>query len=289
VITEEVENQENVTEETGVESAEQPTPTPEQDDVSDVPDQEPQPEGEPLAAEPEYTPDYHYKVYGEEKEIPEMFRGLIKDKETEEQVRSYLSKADGFEPLKSKYETARTERDDFRTKFEGLSGDVQKLNHFMKSDRLAAYEMLGISQEQLLEDASKLINVREMEPEQRAEWERQRKVQTENYDIQNKMSFLEQQNQELMRQQHEFKLDQVLTRPEVEAVRSHYDSKFGAGAFKNKVVHNAYVIYNQTGEDLTPERAVQQMVDEYNQLGLNFNNNQAFRPCVITQAWPPGS
>jgi hypothetical protein len=237
----------------------------------EIPDQEASGDGEPTPEVPSYEPNYNYKVYGEEKEIPEEFRSLIKDKESEELVRSYLSKADGFEPLKSKYESARTERDDFKGKYGDLSGEIQKLNHFIKNDRLSAYEMLGISQDMLLDDASKLITVREMEPEQRKEWEEQRNINAQNFDFQEKVSFLEQQNQELMRKQQEFELDQVLSRGDVSTVQQHYDQKFGPGAFKRKVIFNAANVYNQTGDDLTPERAVSQIVDEYTQLGLSFN------------------
>ena len=242
-----------------------------------APEQEPQQlEGEVPPAVDAYTPNFNYKVYGEEREFPEFLQQMVKDQETEEKLRGYLSKADGFEPLKEKYDTTRTERDDFKNKYESMTGDIGKLSHFVKNDRLSAYDMLGISQDQLLEDASKLIELREMDPQQRQEFEAQRHAQQANYDLENKMGVLEQQNQELLRQQHEFKLDQELAKPDVTAVSSHYDAKFGPGSFKNKVIHNAYIVQSQTGRDMSVEEAVQEIVGEYTQLGLNFN--QAPRP-----------
>lgn len=237
-----------------------------------------EPKTEETTSEPEapaYEANFRYKAYGEEKEFPEFLRSIVKDKESEEQIRGLLCKADGFEPLKTKYEKAKDEREDFKAKLDGVHGEVQKLNHFLKHDRIAAYEMLGISREQLFDDITQLSKLEEMDPSERVAFDSRRKAISDSYEATNRTSQLEAQNRALMERQNQIELNMELNRPDVSQIASAYDAKFGADAFRKKVIFNAANVWHQSGQtkNLSAAEAVGEIVHELSTLGFSHNNN----------------
>ena len=114
----------------------------------------PQTDVDPLVAAEvsEYKPNFEYKANGERKEMDEFWRGVIKDKESEDKVRSILTAADAFESYKAsiapQLEHYKQLEAEYSAPIEALQRVAQLYN---AGEHKQALQELGYSNEMLLQ------------------------------------------------------------------------------------------------------------------------------------------
>lgn len=221
------------------------------------------------AEEPAYEPDYTFKVYDEEKEIDDFFKGLIKDKETEEKVREFMCKAYGLEPMKEKYnalkERVNTEYKPQVEQFTNMQQNINLIGEMAnKKDFGSIFDFLKWNRQDILNWAVQEAEYMQMPPEQKALYEQQRQLQNQAYQAQHQNQMYEQQIMQKEVETRTLQLDYELQRPDVSSFAQNYDSKAGKpGAFKEEVIKQGQIAWHVEGKDIPIMEAVQRTMQRF--------------------------
>lgn len=228
-------------------------------------------------AAPAYQPNYIFKAHGKDNELPEMFRGLIKDAETERQVKEIFEKAYGMENMREKNKKFEESLNYFEKELvPPLMKQhelVQEISSFIaKKDFDSAFELAGIDERDLQEWMYKKLSTRELPPEQQAIYNQNRELQRQQYEYEKKVRAYEEQQKQTMEQQHRAQLNSLketldfeLSQPQIKEVVKNFDSQQGQGAFQTKVIKYAAFISQTEGRELSPKEAVQEFLKEFPQ------------------------
>lgn len=168
------------------------------------------------AAAPTYTPNFKYKAANEEKELDKFWHPLLKDADSEKKVKEVFTKIDAFDFIKSKREQAEQS-------LQSLSKDYgqvnQMISHFNSSiqqgDLSSAFRIAGITKDQIFKWTQQQLQLMEMPPEQRQQYEQFEQAQAQKHDLETKVSYLQQQYESQAVQARAVQLDVALGRPEV--------------------------------------------------------------------------
>lgn len=215
---------------------------------------------------PAFTPNFKFKVHDEEKEIDEMYRGLIKDQDTEKKIRELHEKAYGLDVQKPKYERMKQEFQEVSTKYGDIDKSLKQLSSYVQAGDLGSFfQATQIPKQMVFEYVKKELELMEASPEQRAEVER---VQAERRRLYN----LEQENQDLKtrfetesQSARVMELTTALASPVVSSVAQSFDAKMGSGAFKMEVIKHGLAVSQTTGETISVQQAVQETVEKWKQ------------------------
>jgi len=229
-------------------------------------------EAKPKEGEEGYKPDFNYKSYDQNKEIPEWARSIVKDKESETQVRELFSKADAFPVVKEKLETTRQERDEFKDGLDKVVGSVNELEFFLQNDLQTFFERVNISDEKLISFVKQKIALQDMSPDQVANYNKSRQTLVDNYQVNQQASSLATQNQQLVKNQFEFAYQQALSLPEVANFRQVFDERMGEGAFRRHADQFGTLKFHETNVNISPVEAIRHVMNTYQ--GLLGNGQQ---------------
>lgn len=217
-----------------------------------------------------YTPNYKLKVAGEEREIPEEFRALMKDETSGKKIKEIFEKSYGLDYTKPKYETLKTDYAKVTADHHALNGAINEIKQlYAKGDMDTFFEKLGIPQEKVLQYAVDKVKYSELPDEQRAALDAKRNVEKENYSLQNQFNDLQKNFQEQLVQQRHMLLESELARSEVKSVADMVNERVGRpDAFIQAVyAHGDLTWKNSQGKvDLTPRQAVDAVVEGYRKL-----------------------
>lgn len=223
------------------------------------------PEAQVASAPIAFTPNFKFKSFGKEFEIDEMFRGLIKDTETETKVKSFFERAYGVDTMKSINQKVKEEFSQFKQEtaqrdkaLETVSGYIQK------GDMQSFVEALKIPEDMVIQWAIDRVQYRQLSPDQKAQIDAQ-------HNVRHQAMTLEQQNQNLTeRLQQESararttELDYELSNPQVKAIADAFDAKVNKpGAFKNLVIREGVVHWQTSQRDLPAKQAIQEVLSNY--------------------------
>lgn len=222
----------------------------------------------PAPIVPAYNPNYKYKAFGNEKELDEFWRPLVKDQDSEKKVKDLFTRADAFDDLKTRHESTQSEFNELVTEYTALDKDVRKIMNFRNSGDLDNFfASLKIPKEQIFKWVEQKLELQSLPPEQRHAIEMQAQERQQRYDLEQQHSQLEQQYQNQAVQARTMQLDMTLSRPDVSSVASAVDSRLGRiGAFRDLVVEEAQKVYFSSGRDLSAEEATQQVMQKYGKL-----------------------
>ncbi len=237
-----------------------PAPQPEGDPVDEAP--APEPEGDPAdtpqppegeEAAPEYTPNYNYKVYDEEKEFPEMVRGHIDSVEKEEFYRSLFCKADGLDGMKPKHEKVVKERDEIKDHYGKLNEGFTTLEDFRKGDLPMFFDTWGFSNKELIDYVSNLPELKD-DPSAVQAFTDRLTASKQRYQSQYQHNDLQRENERLRQNFENVSVAQALMDPEMGSFAKHFDSVKGVGSFNQQVTD--YIKYAGTqNQTVTPQQA----------------------------------
>lgn len=219
---------------------------------------------EPQAqVQPAYTPNYKFKFpklgtnEQEEKEFDEWIRPAI-NKDNEAKVRDLYTKAHGMDFYKEKYNKTNEK---YRA-VEPLVKTWHELSEvYNQGDLDSFFKGLKIPEEKLYQFVLDKLNEREMSHEQKLERQQQ-------MELRRKATYLERENQSLQEryqseitQAREFQLGQTLSKPEVSSIAKSFDERMGRqGAFREEVIKRGVIAFTATGQDISPEQAVQEVI-----------------------------
>jgi hypothetical protein len=273
-------------------------PAPEEEVIIETPEAEAAPEsietapvetGEETAVEgvetPTYEPNYMFKVHGQEKEFDEWAKSLVKDQDSEKQFREVMEKIHGIDHIKEDREQLRTQNETLQTtaqRFNNLEGELGTLDKFIQNKNYDAFfKKTNINEDDILHWAAKRLQYYEMDPQQRAEYDRSVEAQTNEVYYGQQNQTLEQQMQALKYEQTQFRLEQHLAQPGVTDQVQQYDQRLGQGAFRKAVEERGLYHYYQSGQDVPVEQAVQEVMLI---AGMQPNTAQSPAPQAVPQA-----
>ena len=215
---------------------------------------------------PAYTPDFKVKIKGKEHEIPEMYRALIKDPESEKQVKEFVEKALGIDAVKQ-------DRTALKEQFEGFKKEItpfiQVYDQFTQlrdqGNLGAAFKVAGISDEQIFEYAVQRLEM-EKNPVLAKTYSAQQEQSLKELELQRKVTMYEQQNQVSAEQQFYNEFEDSLTKHQ--SLADQVNAKLGTpdvpDFFREEVI--AYgLAQQQRGKPITPAQATEAVVNKYKQ------------------------
>lgn len=216
-------------------------------------------------AAPVYQPNFKFKAFGKEHEIEEQFRGLIKDKDTEEKIRKFHEKAYAMEKFKADEQKVRSEFEQFRQQADPNLKAMNHFNNLLKNkDWDNFFGGLKIPKEEIFNWVEKQLQMMQLPPDQRAEMERQAQIRQQNYAYENELSETQQNYQKLATETRLMQLDNLMARGDVSKQAEAIDAVYGQiGAFRNLVIEEAANHYSRTGVDLPADQAVQLAISKY--------------------------
>jgi len=210
-----------------------------------------------------YSPNFKFKVLDQEKEFDDFLKGVVKDADTEKKVRELYEKAYGIEHVKSDRQRLREQTQFQQTEISRHVHTVNGVNQMLANkdyDNLLG-SVLKIPEDDILRHAQKILQLREMPPEQRQAYDNAAQARQ-------RVTELEYQNQQIS-QSHEQvavsartqELDWTLQRPDFSQLANAYDQRIGRqGAFREAVIERGKYAAYATGKDLSPEQAANEVL-----------------------------
>lgn len=222
----------------------------------------PAPGAEAPVVPPQFQPNFKFKVLDKEHEIEEMFRGLIKDAETEKKIKEMHEKAYGLEPVKQQRDQFREKARTTETRLNEINESLAEVGSFVKKDDFDSFfNALKIPEQKIFQWVLNKINYQQLPPEQRAIYDSQRQAQQQAYELERQNQQLAQQYQEQASQSKALELQMVMQRPDVQSVAESFDARVGRpGAFQEEVVRRGQLAWYQNRKDLTAEEAVREVL-----------------------------
>lgn len=211
-----------------------------------------------------YTPNWKFKAAGKEHEIPEYFRGVVKDAESEKQVRELHEKAYGLDLIKNNYQASQQQLQQFQKtvlpEYDKLKKTVQNVVMYRNNGDLdSVFESIGIQPQAVAKWMHQRLQMNDMSPEQRAIYENESNLRKQNYVLQERVASLSQTSEQTQLQNRAVELQSALAKPEVQSVAESYNQRLGdSGAFWNFVCQQADFMERSTGQRVNAEQAIQQ-------------------------------
>jgi len=136
---------------------------------------------------PSYEPDFGYSIKDEKLEFDERLRGSVKSKEDEDYIRDLYTKAGGLDEYKTKYA-------DVESQAQNLIGGYEKLQSMRDGNDIRGIQKaLGLTDDQILDYATALLDEDELPSEQKEVIQSNRKMQDELTDLRSKVNSFESQ------------------------------------------------------------------------------------------------
>lgn len=211
---------------------------------------------------PVYQPNFKYSVRGQEKEIDEMFRALIKDQESEKKIKELFEKAEGLDFVKQDRTTLKSEYEGFKGQVTPYLQEYHKFTTLRDNGNLgAALQVAGISDEQVFEYALQRLQMSE-NPQLANAYKATTEQALQQFDMEGQLQRYQQMEQQLQAQQFDFNLTQAISahRDVVSAI----ESKWGQpGSFKDEVVLYGIAEFNRGNHALSEQQAVEAVLNKY--------------------------
>lgn len=220
----------------------------------------------PGVAQP-YAPDFKYKASGKEMEIPEKFRALITDKESEEEVKKLFGQAGTLDEVKTDnagLKKTLAERDGALGQYQN---GIEQLRAFVrKGDFDGWFKALNVPAEKIYQWVLDKVQYNQLPQEQRAQLDHQRKLTEEAEQARTQVSRVSAREMQLATEMKGMQLEHTLGKADVKSMAESFDSRVGRpGAFRDAVIEHGksvWALSNYT-VDLTPEQAVADFVKKY--------------------------
>lgn len=232
-----------------------------------------------------YQPTFKYKVYDQEKEFPEQFRGIVKDEASEKMVRDYLERADALDGVKksrdqfkTKWEARENEYNQHVSKTKPLVDGYQKVVHFYGQAGVDAntgmvknpaaldvvFKELGIPKKALYHWLNYDLNTQELPNEAQSAYNQNQELIQQNYRYQQDLNKFQHEQFTTEVQKSENLLSDTLSKPEINPIVSNFENKNGPGSFRDEVILRGRWYQEQLGVTKQPEEIVSEIVSKYN-------------------------
>lgn len=242
-------------------SIEEPKAQPEEREIASMDTQAGETDQPEKTGEPEWQPNYKFKVKDKELEFDDWVKPLV-TKETQDKFREVFEKAHGIDAVKQDRQSLREELRAIREEKERIDTSLQYLSQYVqKKDYRSFFEALQIPKEEILRYAIDELKYQEMSPEQRQEIDAYRQNQY-------RLSQLEMQNQQLMREYESMtqaqkvnELESELSRQDIAEMARSYDARVGEpGAFRKEVISRGAYWESVHGQTISAKQAVDEVL-----------------------------
>ena len=219
------------------------------------------------AAAAQYTPNYKFRAADKDHEIPEHFRGLMKDAKAEKEIKELFEKAYGLDVVKTRQEQTRQQRDEAVTRVRSFENGVKDLREtYQRGDFDGFFQKMQIPQEKILQWVLSKVEYSKLPPEQQAILDQKKQAENQAFELQRSNQSYQDQMLEQARNTKSQLLEFSLTRPEVKSAADAFESRTGKpGSFREAVrLHGEAMWYRSQGKiDLTPEQAIKEVMELY--------------------------
>lgn len=214
---------------------------------------------------PPFTPDFKLKVMGKDYEVPEMFRGLVKDEESLKSVREIFNKAYGLDESKPRFEAARSENNQLKEILGAVQQDINELKgYYQEGDFDSFFEKLNIPVAKVLDWLQAKANYQEMPPEQRALVDARRNESLRARQLEQQNQALSQNSYQQQVQALEYMLNLTLEQPDTKAFAEKFDAAQNRpGAFMEQVIEYGRMAYAMNQQMVLPAEAVKAVRSRY--------------------------
>jgi len=266
------------------------TPEPEKVTENVTPPIQPLEAGTPTEVQP-YTPNFKFTVHKKEHEIDPLFRGVIKDADTEKKVKELYQKAYGLDIVKSAYDRDSAELGKLREKTKTIESTLGEIREdYTRGDMDSVFKKLGLQEEKVLQWLVAKAQYNELPTDQRDMLDKRRLAEERAYALEKQQSQVQQSYESLQTQVKRMELERVLEKSEVKSFAEAFDAKAGQpGAFWNAVAEHGEMVAVTRKIDLTPEQAVNDVMKRYGMFYSQPTGQQPTQPRVIPtqQTKPP--
>lgn len=222
-------------------------------------------EAQPAA--PTWQPNFKMKVMDQDHEIPEWARPLVKDADSEKQVREIWEKAIGLDHVKPKFAETKKQLDAVMPELQGFRTGVQELRDlYNKDDFDTFFQKLKIPEEKVLQWFVKKAQYLELPQEQRQILDARKAAEQRAEDLEKQNLSYQEKYEGMVAQAKAQSLQVELAKPDVRAMIDAFDARAGKpGSFHQAVIDHGELTWIRTNGqvDLTPEQAVQQVLSLY--------------------------
>jgi len=227
----------------------------------------------PPVVTPAYQPNFKFKAFDKEYEVDELYRGLMKDPETEDKIKKLHSKAYAMEVMKEKLEGTRKDHETFKTTIQPKLQSFEYFNNLVANkDWDTFFKKLGVPDEEMYAFVEKKLALAQASPDQKAEYMRQQQMREQHYAREQQFNELQNVYQQQAVQTRTIQLDMLMNRPDVAKYATSWDEKMGTvGAFRQLVIDEASAAFYQTQRDLTPEEAINAVIQKFGKVVVSQN------------------
>lgn len=216
-----------------------------------------------------YQPNLKYKVLDQEHDFDEWAKSVVKDAETENNLRQLYTKAFGLEQIKSERNQLRekfTEAQNYvenqilpmATEFQRVSQIRQQA--LQSGDLGSFFHAANVPLENVVKWAAHYVSQLEKNPGYGTQLQNQYYGQSRLSQLENENSSLQQQYAAAVAQQKQIELDYTLREPSVSEFQRSFDERHGPGAFKNRVVMEGDMIWRTQGKNATAQEVISQLM-----------------------------
>jgi len=242
-------------------------------------------EVEAKAEEPEYQPNFKFKVMDQEKEFDEWLRPVVKDADTEKKVRELLEKAYGLDHQKPKFEERTKQLEETTKNYELLRSAAEEAFTFRdKGDLDRFFEVTSVKPEAVYQWVLDKMKQMELPEEQRQVYNKFDETRRQNYLLERQLQDVARREEALSVQARTTELQNALQSPEISHVARVYDETQGqTGKFEQLVIKCGRDAWRDEKRELTVEQAVQSAISligkAYQQPGqANGTQTEAEKP-----------
>lgn len=211
---------------------------------------------------PAFAPNFKFKVMDKEHEIPAYLQSVIKDADSEKQVKELMEKAYGLDFVKPKLQETREQFQQVRGEHMALLGQVDEVRQmYQRGDLGGMFDRLKIPHEKVLQWVVDQINYNQLPPEQKQVLDARKTAEDRAVAAERQASSFQTQHEQILTSQVQMALESSLARPEVKTVAEAFDTRMGKqGAFMDEVKRRGDYAWRTKGELVPPDQLVQELV-----------------------------
>jgi hypothetical protein len=220
-----------------------------------------------------YTPNFKFKYVDPEGkdvegEVDDAFKALVKNAEMEKKVRELYEKSHSLDFIKGGRQKAQQTASQVSAELTELKGGIDQLRKYVQAgDFDSFFEALEIPQQRVMQYALQVAQREKMDPAQRQAYDQHTQQRRQMMQLQEQNQTLQQQYTNAAVQARTVELDGVLSRPEVAATASAFDSRVGRpGAFRAEVIRRGQHAFHTQGSDVPAEALVADMLSTFGPL-----------------------
>lgn len=196
-----------------------------------------------------YTPNFKYKIKGEEREFDEWIRPVVKDGETEKKLRRMYEQAHGLQHVEEHRNRLQREYGELNNKYSTLDSELTKLGSYVQNgDYGRFFQQMGIEGNKILQWAEQQKAEMALPPQQRAALQQQRAAQykAEQYESEVLPDY-ERRLADARAKAVELELQFEIQKPHIQDFASRFDARAGEGKFYEEILTVGDLLTQQNG------------------------------------------